>query len=252
MILLLAIAQHQEVRAYGFAHQSQLQQQQQQQQQQHVRQPSHFTHEAGPGGGVEPAAAPGIGVGVSGHFSNPPSHRRRGYQEQQPRGWKAMYSSNSDSASSEAASNAETLEAVTFGSEEVLLQEATVLSHSQRHYNHHHLTGVSGSASGLRLPRKVDARSRIVSGIYPKQERPQDGLSVEPRAFQVDHLPSTPQLNAIMDRAMGKVKSMVNELEQEKGRFNANNKSVHLWLLLVLLFKYLSTYIDSMFPIRIC
>ena len=47
---------------------------------------------------------------------------------------------------------------------------------------------------------------------------PQEGLSVEPRAFEVDTLSSTPQLNAIMDRAMGKVKSMINELEDEKGK----------------------------------
>ena len=47
---------------------------------------------------------------------------------------------------------------------------------------------------------------------------PQESLSVEPRAFEVDTLSSTPQLNAIMDRAMGKVKSMINELEDEKGR----------------------------------
>lgn len=52
---------------------------------------------------------------------------------------------------------------------------------------------------------------------YRKWPQPQAGLSVEPRAFEVDTLPSTPQLNAIMDRAMGKVKSMVNELEDEKG-----------------------------------
>ena len=45
-----------------------------------------------------------------------------------------------------------------------------------------------------------------------------DQLSVAPRAFQVDQLPSTPQLNAIMDRAMGKVKSMIMELEADKGR----------------------------------
>ena len=53
---------------------------------------------------------------------------------------------------------------------------------------------------------------------YRKWPQPQAGLSVEPRAFEVDTLPSTPQLNAIMDRAMGKVKSMVNELEDEKGK----------------------------------
>lgn len=64
---------------------------------------------------------------------------------------------------------------------------------------------------------------RIPRRIRPLKERPTASakpvsfLSVEPRAFQEDHLPSTPQLNAIMDRAMGKVKSMVKELEHEKG-----------------------------------
>ena len=61
----------------------------------------------------------------------------------------------------------------------------------------------------VRLPR------RILHQI--KQHRPHDGPAVEPRAFEVETLPSTPQLNAIMDRAMGKVKSMVRELENEKG-----------------------------------
>ena len=53
---------------------------------------------------------------------------------------------------------------------------------------------------------------------YRKWPQPQAGLSVEPRAFDVATLPTTPQLNAIMYRAMGKVKSMVNELEDEKGK----------------------------------
>ena len=58
-----------------------------------------------------------------------------------------------------------------------------------------------------RLPRRI---------LKPKESQ----TYVEPRAFQVDHLPSTPQLNAIMDRAMGKVKFMVKELEDEKGKFH--------------------------------
>ena len=65
-----------------------------------------------------------------------------------------------------------------------------------------------------RLPRRILPKS---SGSKKHRERPVSFLSVEPRAFQEDHLPSTPQLNAIMDRAMGKVKSMVKELEHEKG-----------------------------------
>ena len=64
-------------------------------------------------------------------------------------------------------------------------------------------------------------RPRLPRRIKPSKhrERPVSFLSVEPRAFQEDHLPSTPQLNAIMDRAMGKVKSMVKELEHEKGMY---------------------------------
>ena len=65
-----------------------------------------------------------------------------------------------------------------------------------------------------RLPRRILSQS---SKKQYRRERPVTFLSVEPRAFQEDHLPSTPQLNAIMDRAMGKVKSMVKELEHEKG-----------------------------------
>ena len=63
-----------------------------------------------------------------------------------------------------------------------------------------------GNYPSPRLPRR----------ILPKESQ----TYVEPRAFQVDHLPSTPQLNAIMDRAMGKVKFMVKELEDEKGKIS--------------------------------
>ena len=66
-----------------------------------------------------------------------------------------------------------------------------------------------------RLPRRILPKS----SSKKHRERPVSFLSVEPRAFQEDHLPSTPQLNAIMDRAMGKVKSMVKELEHEKGMY---------------------------------
>ena len=68
---------------------------------------------------------------------------------------------------------------------------------------HHH----SIRPPQARLPRRI---------LKPKESQ----TIVEPRAFQVDHLPSTPQLNAIMDRAMGKVKFMVKELEDEKGKFH--------------------------------
>ena len=66
-------------------------------------------------------------------------------------------------------------------------------------------------------PQVVRVPRRISRPRNEHRERPISYLSVEPRAFQEDHLPSTPQLNAIMDRAMGKVKSMVKELEHEKG-----------------------------------
>ena len=76
----------------------------------------------------------------------------------------------------------------------------------------------SSRPAEVRLPRKINLRlsSRGFRRLRPQL---QDSLTVEPRAFQVDHLPSTPQLNALMDRAMGKVKSMVKELEDEKGEF---------------------------------
>ena len=68
-----------------------------------------------------------------------------------------------------------------------------------------------------RIPRRIFQPSHSKPPRRRYRKWPQDSLSVEPRAFEVDTLPSTPQLNAIMDRAMGKVKSMVNELEDEKG-----------------------------------
>ena len=73
----------------------------------------------------------------------------------------------------------------------------------------------------VRVARRIrpsnDQRPQTAQRPIKPSERPISFLSVEPRAFQEDHLPSTPQLNAIMDRAMGKVKSMVKELEHEKG-----------------------------------
>ena len=59
-----------------------------------------------------------------------------------------------------------------------------------------------------------------------------DPLSVAPRAFQVDDGLSTPHLNDIMDRAMGKVKSMILELESDKGQIYYN------LLLFILLHRY--------------
>ena len=61
---------------------------------------------------------------------------------------------------------------------------------------------------------------RLPRRILPPAPVKESQTYVEPRAFQVDHLPSTPQLNAIMDRAMGKVKFMVKELEDEKGKIS--------------------------------
>ena len=66
----------------------------------------------------------------------------------------------------------------------------------------------------VRLPRRLYQHPKWKTRHAQESS---SSLSVEPRAFQVDHLPSTPQLNALMDRAMGKVKSMVKELENEKG-----------------------------------
>lgn len=52
--------------------------------------------------------------------------------------------------------------------------------------------------------------------IHQQQQEP-----VLPREIPLDELPSTPpQLNAIMDRAMAKVKTMLGELEKEKGTVN--------------------------------
>ena len=65
----------------------------------------------------------------------------------------------------------------------------------------------------MRLPRRLYQHPKWKT----RSRHPQESPSVEPRAFQVDHLPSTAQLNAIMDKTMSKVKSMVKELEDEKG-----------------------------------
>ena len=68
-------------------------------------------------------------------------------------------------------------------------------------------------ADSFRVPRRIHPYSTATS-MYLAQEN----LFVAPRAFQVDQLPSTPQLNAIMNRAMDKVKRMVQELEEDKGK----------------------------------
>jgi hypothetical protein len=67
-------------------------------------------------------------------------------------------------------------------------------------------------ADSFRVPRRIHPYS-TASSMYLAQEN----LFVAPRAFQVDQLPSTPQLNAIMNRAMAKVKVMLRELEDDKG-----------------------------------
>ena len=69
----------------------------------------------------------------------------------------------------------------------------------------------------FRVPRRIHPYS-AASSMYLAQEN----LFVAPRAFQVDQLPSTPQLNAIMNRAMSKVKDLLHELEDDKG----NEKSI--------------------------
>ena len=65
----------------------------------------------------------------------------------------------------------------------------------------------------FRVPRRIHPYSTATS-MYLAQEN----LFVAPRAFQVDQLPSTPQLNAIMNRAMSKVKDLLHELEDDKGK----------------------------------
>lgn len=66
-----------------------------------------------------------------------------------------------------------------------------------------------------RYPRRVggSGRNKNVESF-----RPQDALEVLPREIESEELPSTPHLNAIMDNAMSKVKAMLLELENEKGR----------------------------------
>ena len=46
--------------------------------------------------------------------------------------------------------------------------------------------------------------------------RPQ--LQVLPREIPAAELPSTPRLNAIMDRSMAKVKALLYELEMDRGK----------------------------------
>ena len=65
---------------------------------------------------------------------------------------------------------------------------------------------ISGPTSGPSVSASAEQESLDV-----------DNLSVAPRAFQLDDLPSTPELNSIMDRAMKKVKHLLKELETDKG-----------------------------------
>ena len=71
-----------------------------------------------------------------------------------------------------------------------------------------------------RIPRRVDSTAKGNNNEKRKMEffRPQDALEILPREIPSDNLPSTPELNAIMDRAMTKVKSLLFELEKDKGR----------------------------------
>ena len=72
----------------------------------------------------------------------------------------------------------------------------------------------SAKESGFRMPRRIHPYSDLATSMYLAQEGP----IVAPRAFKVEQLPSTPQLNKIMDRAMGKVKNLLKELEKDKGK----------------------------------
>lgn len=65
-----------------------------------------------------------------------------------------------------------------------------------------------------RLPRRVDASNAYKMEFFNTQ----DALQVLPREIKVDQVPSTPHLNSIMDRALGKVKNLLKELEQERGK----------------------------------
>ena len=73
-------------------------------------------------------------------------------------------------------------------------------------------------ADSFRVPRRIHPYSHSATSMYLAQENILESLVVAPRAFQVDQLPSTPQLNAIMNRAMSKVKDLLHELEDDKGK----------------------------------
>lgn len=45
-----------------------------------------------------------------------------------------------------------------------------------------------------------------------------DALPILPREIPAEELPSTPHLNAIMDRAMKEVKALLYELEMDRGK----------------------------------
>eukprot|EP00094_Tigriopus_californicus_P003406 TCALIF_03276-PA protein Name:"Protein of unknown function" AED:0.67 eAED:0.77 QI:0/0/0/0.33/1/1/3/0/315 len=72
-----------------------------------------------------------------------------------------------------------------------------------------------------RYPRRVGGSGRNKD---VELFRPQDALEVLPREIESEELPSTPHLNAIMDNAMGKVKAMLLELENEKGKRHDVNR----------------------------
>ena len=77
----------------------------------------------------------------------------------------------------------------------------------------------SSSAEAVRKPRRVVAVPRQHKIKGPLEFfNPRDGLQVLPREINTEQLPSTPQLNSLMDRALTKVKEQLYLLEMEKGR----------------------------------
>ena len=82
---------------------------------------------------------------------------------------------------------------------------------------------------GARYPRRISSRHRQKSD--PTQTPASSSSSLEyfsprdalpPREIGSEQLPSTPHLNAIMDRAIGKVKNMLHELDRERGEQDWN------------------------------
>ena len=86
------------------------------------------------------------------------------------------------------------------------------------HRDHRELWHEVPLESDIRKPRRVDV----------EYFKPQEAvLEVLPREIPSTELPSTPQPNSIMDRALGKVKLMLRELEQDRGEFFNPDVSAH-------------------------